>query len=92
MNQTNQPRPPFPPGGRAVRASLLGRLLAKLNLRFPGLFALLLVLTVADFFVPDPIPFLDEIVLALLTALFALWKDRRTAAPAPPPPPLRPGA
>ncbi len=92
MNQTNQPRPPFPPGGRAARASLLGRLLAKLNLRFPGLFALLLVLTVADFFVPDPIPFLDEIVLALLTALFALWKDRRAPAPGPPPPPLRPGA
>lgn len=95
MNQTNQPRPPVPPGSRAVRASLFGRLLAKMNLRFPGLFALLLVLTVADFLVPDPIPFLDEIVLALLTALFALWKDRRAAAPpapAPPPKPLRPGA
>lgn len=92
MNQTNQTRPPIPPGARAVRASLIGRLLAKLNLRFPGLFALLLVLTVADLLVPDPIPFLDEIVLALLTALFGLWKDRRRPAPSPPPPPLRPGA
>ena len=87
MNQTNQPRPPSPPGARAARASLVGGLLSKLNLRFPGLFALLLALTIADFFLPDPIPFLDEIVLALLTAIFGLWKGRRS-----PPPPAPPGA
>lgn len=86
MNQTNPPRPPIPPGGPALRASLIGRLLAKMNLRFPGLFALLLALTVADFLLPDPIPFLDEIVLALLTAIFALWKDRRSPAETAPPP------
>ena len=64
------------------------RLLGRLNLRFPGLFLLLLLVTAADFVVPDVIPFADEIVLALLTALFGLWKskrrDRREPAGGPP--------
>jgi hypothetical protein len=59
---------------RTLTASLLKRL----NLRFPGLFAILALLTVADVLVPDFIPFVDEIGLALLTMLFASWKDRRT--------------
>ena len=37
----------------------------------------------ADLVVPDILPFVDEIFLALLTAIFGLWKDRRTPA-APP--------
>ena len=48
-----------------------------MNLRFPGLFALLAAVTVVDLVVPDFIPFLDEIVLAILTMIFALWKERR---------------
>lgn len=48
------------------------------RLRHPTLFKL----TAAAFALsvvlsPDPIPFLDEIVLGLATLLFANWKDRR---------------
>lgn len=61
------------------RRGIIHRLLGGLNLRFPGLFALLAVVTLLDVLIPDFIPFVDEIILALLTMLFALWKDRRTA-------------
>ncbi|MBS0172315.1 MAG: hypothetical protein JSR62_18380 [Nitrospira sp.] len=63
--------------GSADQMSLLGRLLQRLNLRFPSLFLLFALLTVADFIVPDVIPLADEIGLALLTLLFGLWKERR---------------
>ena len=59
------------------RMSLVGRILQRLNLRFPSLFALFALLTLADIVIPDVIPFADEIGLALLTLLFGLWKDRR---------------
>ena len=59
------------------RVSLLGRVLQRLNLRFPSLFVLFAVLTLADFIVPDAIPLADEIGLALLTLLLGFWKDRR---------------
>lgn len=62
------------------RKGIIEKLLGGLNLRFPGLFALLAAVFLVDLFVPDFIPFLDEIVLALLTALFGLWKDRRSAS------------
>lgn len=63
--------------GSADRVSLLGRLAQRLNLRFPSLFLLFALLTVADFIVPDVIPLADEIGLALLTLLFGMWKERR---------------
>lgn len=72
------------------RGAMVGGLLSRLNLRFPGLFALLLVVTIADVLVPDFIPFVDEIVLALLTALLGLWKARRPEPPAAAPPALPP--
>ncbi len=59
------------------RVSLLGRILQRLNLRFPSLFMLFALLTLADIIVPDVIPLADEIGLALLTLLLGLWKDRR---------------
>ena len=59
------------------RVSLLGRFLQRLNLRFPSLFVLFAVLTLADLLVPDAIPLADEIGLALLTLLLGMWKDRR---------------
>lgn len=59
------------------RVSLLERVLQRLNLRFPSLFVLFAVLTLADFIVPDVIPLADEIGLALLTLLLGFWKDRR---------------
>ena len=78
------------------RRGVIQKLLGGLNLRFPGLFALLAAVFLLDLVVPDLIPFVDEIVLALLTAIFALWKDRRativtTATTVPPlPPPAQP--
>ena len=57
--------------------SVLARLLASLNLRFPTLFVLFLVLTVLDFVTPDPLPLVDELGLALLTLLLAVWRNRR---------------
>ena len=59
------------------RGSLLGRLLRRLNLRFPSLFVLFAALTLADIVIPDAIPLADEIGLALLTLLLGIWKDRR---------------
>ena len=77
------------------RRGIIQRLLGGLNLRFPGLFALLAAVTLLDVLVPDFIPFVDEIILAILTMLFALWKDRRativtTAKAGPPLPQARP--
>jgi hypothetical protein len=46
------------------------------RLRFPWLFALTALLLVIDLLVPDPVPLLDEIVLALLTLLFGMWRRR----------------
>ncbi|HET6631772.1 MAG TPA: DUF6116 family protein [Rhodanobacteraceae bacterium] len=46
------------------------------RLRFPQLFAMTAVLFLIDLVVPDPIPFLDEILLALATALFGSWRRR----------------
>ncbi|MDP9132625.1 MAG: hypothetical protein M3M98_05765 [Nitrospirota bacterium] len=59
------------------RVSFFGRILQRLNLRFPSLFVLFAALTVADIVIPDVIPLADEIGLALLTLLLGLWKDRR---------------
>ncbi len=64
------------------RVSLIGRLLLRMNLRFPTLFLLFTVLTVLDLLIPDIIPFADEIGLALITLILGLWRDRKV--------PLRP--
>ncbi len=66
--------------GSVDRVSLLGRILQRLNLRFPSLFVLFAALTLADLVIPDVIPLADEIGLALLTLLLGLWKDRRTSS------------
>jgi hypothetical protein len=60
----------------------LARLLASLNLRFPALFFVFALLTLVDFVLPDPLPLVDELGLALLTLLLGLWRDRRRG-PAP---------
>jgi hypothetical protein len=64
--------------------SLLTRLIGRLNLRFPTLFALFALLTALDLVLPDPLPLVDELGLALLTLLLALWRDRRPSAAARP--------
>ncbi len=45
------------------------------DLRFPELFLVTLALFVVDLFVPDFIPFVDEILLGLVTLLFANLKN-----------------
>jgi len=51
------------------------------RLRFPTLFLITLALFVIDLVVPDPIPFVDEILLGLGTLLFASWRKGRDPRP-----------
>jgi len=46
------------------------------RLRFPHLFLLTLVLFILDLILPDPVPFIDEILLGLATLLFASFRKR----------------
>ena len=76
-----------------IVGSLVGRL------KYPWVFVLLAVVFVADTLIPDPIPFVDEIMLALLTFLVGTWRTRRktdpevvdVSSPSPPEAPLPPG-
>ena len=54
------------------------------GLRFPTLFALLAGLFLFDLFLPDLIPFVDEVLLALGTLLVGSLRKRRAPAPAGP--------
>ncbi len=57
---------------------LLGPILGYASrLRFPTLFLVIAGLFVFDLFIPDFIPFLDEIMLGLGTVLLASWKNRK---------------
>ena len=47
------------------------------RLRFPQLFVIFAALFVLDVMIPDPIPFFDEIMLALGTTLLAAFRKRR---------------
>jgi hypothetical protein len=73
---------------RSAVSSLLPRLLARL--RHPHLFLLLLALFLVDLVMPDVIPFLDEIVLAILTLLLGSWRKPPEGEPPAPPPPALP--
>jgi hypothetical protein len=55
------------------------------GLRFPTLFALVAGLFVFDLLVPDLVPFVDEILLALATLLVGSFRKRRTSSQAAPP-------
>lgn len=58
------------------------------RLRFPQLFFLAAILLGVDLIVPDVIPFLDEALLALLTAMLAMLR-RPDPQPGPGEPPER---
>jgi hypothetical protein len=65
----------------STRPLLLGWLASRAaQLRFPKLFVLTGVIFVIDLFVPDLIPFADEVLLALATALLGSWKRRKAGA------------
>jgi hypothetical protein len=58
-----------------IVGSLVGRL------KYPWVFVLLAAVFVADTVIPDPIPFVDEIMLALLTFLVGTWRTRKKDSP-----------
>ncbi len=62
--------------------ALVGRLIP--GIRYPWLVAILAGLFAIDLVIPDPIPFLDEVVLAVLTVLLASWRTRRDDTRPPP--------
>ena len=64
---------------RALVLGLLGRYGA--GLRFPVLFFVVACLLAFNMVLPDPVPFLDELILGLMTAMLASWKRD----PLPPP-------
>jgi hypothetical protein len=60
------------------RSAIVGWIVGRVaQMRFPVLFAIAAALFAVDLVVPDMIPFVDEILLGLATALFATWKKRR---------------
>ena len=67
---------------RSPIAALINRWLP--GLRFPWLFAILAGLLALDLVVPDPIPFIDEAVLTVLTILAASWRSGRNDERPPP--------
>jgi len=62
---------------------VIDRIVGSLNLRYPTVFVLLAAITFLDIVLPDLVPFIDEIGLALLTLLFGLWRRRRDPAAEP---------
>lgn len=44
------------------------------GLRFRQLFLITAALFLLNLIIPDPIPFLDEVILGMLALLFASWK------------------
>jgi hypothetical protein len=61
---------------------VIGRLVARFaaGLRFPALFALVATLFLVDLVVPDLVPFMDEVLLALGTLLLGSLRKRRDEA------------
>lgn len=47
------------------------------RLKYPQLFKITALLFAVDLFVPDMIPFADELLLGLGTLLLGNWKQRR---------------
>jgi len=59
------------------------------RLSYPRLFVLTAALFASTLLIPDPLPFVDELLLGLVTLLLAGRKRQRPAAE-PPPIPVRP--
>ena len=67
--------------GSAVRNTAAKR---ASRLRFPTLFILAALLFVVDLLVPDFIPFIDEIILGLVTVMLGLMREKRQEPPVEP--------
>lgn len=59
------------------------------RLRYPTLFKLTAALFLVSVLIPDPIPFVEEVLLGLATLLLANWKNRKTPSVIEPPSPHR---
>lgn len=64
--------------GSALRRSAAQR---GRRLRFPTLFVLIGLLFLLDLLVPDFIPFVDEIILGLLTVVLGTLREKRREPP-----------
>lgn len=53
------------------------------SLRFPWLLLVTVVLFLLNLLIPDALPFVDEILLALVAALLARFKRKKPPAPPP---------
>ena len=58
-----------------IAGSLIRRFASRL--RFPQLFFVTLALFLLNLISPDPLPFIEEILLGLLTVLLGSWADNR---------------
>jgi len=59
------------------------------KLRYPTLFKITAAVFAITLFIPDPIPFVDEILLGLGTLLLANWKNRKNPPALDPQDPVR---
>ena len=69
------------PPSRSPLTTLVQRFLPRL--KYPYLFLILGGLFLADLVIPDPIPILDELLLAILTFVAASFRTRREDSPPP---------
>ena len=78
----------LPSSGYAMSSMMLSPFLEwARKLRYPTLFKLTGALFVISMLLPDPIPFVDEILFGLSTLLLANWTRRKDPAE----PPILPG-
>jgi len=66
---------------RSPLTSLIQRFLPRL--KYPYLFLILGGLFLVDLVIPDPVPLVDELLLAMLTFLVATFTTRRDPTPPP---------
>jgi len=65
--------------GKLARGGLAGLVVRWAGrLRFPWLFGLTMVVFVVNVFVPDALPFADEIILGLFTVLLGSLRRKKT--------------
>ena len=63
--------------GKLAKGGIAGAFLRwAARLRFPYLFALTFAVFLLNVFLPDVIPFVDEIILGLVAMLLANWKKK----------------
>ena len=56
------------------------------RLRFPYLFFLTLILFIVNLFIPDMVPFADELIMGLVAAVLGSLKNRSSESNSQPPP------